>query len=50
MHILLGALVSSIHVLIKLFAKRNYTLNETQGGILWTIINHTENIWEDTFN
>ena len=50
MHLLLGALVSSINVLIKLFAKRNYTLNETQGGILWTIFNHTENIWEDTFN
>ena len=38
MHHLLGGLVSSFHVLIKFFAKEKYTMNETQGGIPWTIL------------
>ena len=38
MHLLLWGLLSSLHVLIKFFAKQNYTLNETQGGIPWTIL------------
>ena len=38
MYLLLGGLFSSLHVLMKFFAKENYMLNETQGGIPLTIL------------